>query len=106
MGLLLKFFTMKPMVANVHGLDITYPNAIYQWIIPTTLKKMDRIISISHATTLECERRGISPEKITIIPVGVTINNPFISAGSVPLEKLERLVGFPLKDRKIIIPIS
>ena len=106
MGLLLKFFTMKPMVANVHGLDITYPNTIYQWIIPATLKKMDRIISISHATTLECERRGISPEKITIIPVGVTINNPFISAVSVPLEKLERLVGFPLKDRKIIITIG
>jgi len=37
---------------------------------------------------------------------GVTINNPFISAVSVSLEKLERLVGFPLKDRKIIITIG
>lgn len=106
MGMLLRFFTKKPIVANVHGLDITYPNFIYQWIIPATLKKMDKIISISLATTAECSKRGIHPDKITIIPVGVNINNSLPGISDTLAEKLERTIGQSLKDKKILLTIG
>ena len=105
-GLLLKFITKKPVIANVHGLDIIYPNWLYQKIIPGCLRKMDRVISNSNATALQCIKRGIPSEKIEIIPVGVTINDLVKGKTESYIEKLGNILKLSLKGRKIIITIG
>lgn len=71
LGFMLKVFR-KPIVATIHGLDVSYNNIFYQHIIPWCLKHFDRIICISENTKLECIKRGISEKKITVIPNGVS----------------------------------
>jgi glycosyltransferase involved in cell wall biosynthesis len=70
LGCILKIFG-KPTVVTVHGLDITYQNAIYKTIIPKCMKRLDKIICISEATKNECLKRGIPEGKIEIIPNGI-----------------------------------
>ncbi len=40
-GVFLRFVFRKPVVVNIHGLDVTYQNNFYQFIVPKCLKKMD-----------------------------------------------------------------
>jgi len=70
-GCLLKVFR-KPVFVTVNGLDITYRNKLYQFIVPKCISRLDRIVCISQATMKECVRRGVPPERLTVIPVGVS----------------------------------
>src|SRR6476620_4076554 len=47
LGLALKILLRVPVVVTVHGLDVTYSNGVYQWLIPRCLRRMDRIICVS-----------------------------------------------------------
>jgi len=64
----------KKVLIRVNGLDITGPNFFYQSIIPFLTNFSDKIICISNATKNECVKRGISPEKCVVIPVGINPN--------------------------------
>ena len=70
----LKFFTAKPVVSIVHGLDITYSNALYQnlWI-KNFIKKPDRLIAVGNETIKQGVNRGIPAEKFVFVPNGVFI---------------------------------
>ena len=46
----LKYIFKKPMVVIVHGLDITYKNPLYQFLIKKSLRAADRVIAISNDT--------------------------------------------------------
>lgn len=70
-GLILKIFFKKPMVVNLHGLDITYQNRLYQFFLPRLLNKIDLMISISNQTKKEAEKRGIDRDKIVVITPGI-----------------------------------
>src|SRR5438270_2299495 len=41
LGVLLKTLFRVPVVVTVHGLDITFANGLYQWIVPRCLGRMD-----------------------------------------------------------------
>ncbi len=71
LGLILKIFR-KPTAITIHGLDITYKNKFYQFLIPRCVKRLDRIICISAATRQECLERGIPEKKMTVIPDGIS----------------------------------
>ncbi len=73
LGMLLRFLSRCPVIVNVHGLDVIYPNWLYQAIIPACLRKLDHVIAISEYTRQACIARGIPTERITIIPVGVDV---------------------------------
>ena len=60
-----------PTVVTVHGLDITYPNRLYQWLLDIGLGRVDLFVCISSAARHSCLRRGIPPEKCEVIPPGV-----------------------------------
>jgi len=64
----------KKVLIRVNGFDITGPNFFYQSIIPFLTNFSDKIICISNATKNECVKRGISPEKCVVIPVGINPN--------------------------------
>lgn len=68
----LKYLFRKPIYTTVHGLDVTFPNNLYQRLIVWSLQHADRIVCLSRATEDEVLKRGIDPTKVTIIPLGIT----------------------------------
>lgn len=105
LGLASKIFR-KPVAITIHGLDITYKNRFYQFLIPKCIAKMDKIICISQATKQECVKRGITKGKITVIPGGVS-DEFYMSEDKNKLrEKLSRKLKFDLKNKKIILSVG
>jgi glycosyltransferase involved in cell wall biosynthesis len=71
LGVVLKLLHQIPITVTVHGLDVTYPDRIYQWVIPRSLKKLDKIICVSNETKRECINRKILKDRIVVIPNGI-----------------------------------
>ncbi len=60
-----------PTVVNGHGLDIVYPNPLYQSIIRFFLPEADRVICVSNATRNACLERGVDANRSSVIPNGI-----------------------------------
>ncbi len=57
--------------ATLHGLEVVFPNRIYQRYILPRFNRFDLLIAVSQATAEACTARGLAPEKIVVIPNGV-----------------------------------
>lgn len=68
-GYIIKKVSGKPVVVTIHGLDITYPNPLYQKYINLFLKRLDKHICISQYTNNLAEKIGIMNS--TVVPVGI-----------------------------------
>ena len=62
-----------PMVAITHGHDVIMPFKPYQWYVPKIFQSLSGVISVSEATQKACLRRGLSPQKSTVIGNGCSI---------------------------------
>lgn len=103
-GKWIKKLTGVKTAITIHGLDITYKNKIYQKIIPTSIRNLDNVICISNYTKSECIKRGISKNKIIVIPNGVNSNEFYINQSRNKLKsKLENKLKINLKDKKILL---
>lgn len=58
-------------VVTLHGLDVVFPNSIYQRYILPAFNRFDSIIAVSEATAEACIERGIEETKLTVIHNGV-----------------------------------
>ncbi len=67
-GFVLRILYRKPVVYNVHGLDLLYSNKIYQLYLKVLLKA-DKLICISHFTKTLAEKLGY--RNTVIIPLGI-----------------------------------
>ena len=56
---------------TLHGLDVVYPNWIYQQYILPKFNRFDLIIAVSEATAEACRIRGILKENIAVVNNGV-----------------------------------
>lgn len=70
-GLVLKLLLRKPVTVTVHGLDVVYPNWIFQTVNVRCLRCLDFFMPVSQSTGDEMLRRGFSAEKMRVIPNGV-----------------------------------
>lgn len=70
-GLILRDFPRIQRIVTLHGLDVVFPSYLYQRFIFPRFESFDLIVAVSRATANACETRGISPEKIVVIPNGV-----------------------------------
>lgn len=70
-GWFLKKVGRGRVTITVCGLDVIWPRWWYQWLLRGTLPYLDRVVCISRATAEEVRRRGVSEEKIVVIPCGV-----------------------------------
>lgn len=68
----LKIIFRKPLVVVIHGLDITFKNALFQFLIKWSLGHADAVLCISSAAREEVIKRGIKADKVHVIPLGVT----------------------------------
>ena len=67
----LKGYTDIPVTATLHGLDIVFPNKLFQRIVIPRLRKFDRIFSVSQATAEACYERGFRREQVVVVLNGV-----------------------------------
>jgi phosphatidylinositol alpha-1,6-mannosyltransferase len=74
LGWFLRLVSRKPVAITAHGLDVVYPNFLYQWVIPTCVRHLDAVICISEHTRQACLARGVCRERTIVIPVGVDPN--------------------------------
>jgi phosphatidyl-myo-inositol dimannoside synthase len=82
-GLLVKAVRRKPVVMTVHGLDLSYPNRLYQWYLNRCCKP-DLVIAISTAAAVEATVHGLAP--VVVIPPGVDERRPAGSPEDLPPE--------------------
>lgn len=67
-------------VVTLHGLDVVFPNHVFQRYILPKFNNYDLLIAVSEATATAALERGIAKEKITVIPNGVhTVPTPLVS---------------------------
>ncbi|NNF03333.1 MAG: glycosyltransferase family 4 protein [Rhodothermales bacterium] len=59
--------------AIVHGLDVTFPNPIYQRWVPRVLRALDLVMPVSEATGEVCTARGLDPAALRVVHNGVDV---------------------------------
>lgn len=103
----IKLTSRSDVYAVIHGLDVTFGNKYYQYIIPFLLDKTNHIISISEATKAEVVRRGITPDKVSVIPVGINLSEFQISNPKKVLQKnMPEAILKRMNNKKILITVG
>lgn len=100
----LRFFKV-PVVITIHGLDITYKNRLYQFIIPKAVSSADKVICISNSTREECINRGVPQEKICVIPIGIGDEIYMDNKGKAK-ELFEKEFKMNLSNKKILLSVG
>ncbi len=94
-------FPKKTVVSIIHGLDLTFKNALYQrfWVhgfIPA----LDGLIAVGNETIRVGKKLGISESKFTFIPNGVDTEKHFRPHDR---NELEDILGLSLIDKHVLI---
>ncbi len=90
LGAALKRTTGLPATVSVCGLDVTYPNPIYQAAVPRALAQLDGAFPISGATEREMRARTGGRPDAEVIPLGVN-ELPHVTASAI--ESFRELAG-------------
>jgi glycosyltransferase involved in cell wall biosynthesis len=67
-GVLVKVISRTPVVMTVHGLDLTFPSAVYQWYLRWFCRP-DLVIANSGTTAEQARAHGLGP--VVVVPLGV-----------------------------------
>lgn len=106
-GVILKHLTGARVTASVHGLDLTYPPAIYQMIVPRCLSRLDLIFCVSRHGLEECRLRHIPAGKCRVVPNGIDpAEFELPPPGPSGLRETEHQAGIRLADRKILLSVT
>jgi phosphatidylinositol alpha-1,6-mannosyltransferase len=65
-----------PVVMTLHGLDVTYPHALYRLWFRVLARRCDAYVCISAHTASLAAAAGIARERLHVVPVGVTAVPP------------------------------
>lgn len=94
------------LTASLHGLDVIFPNPIYQRLVTSRLSKYDRLYAVSEATADECRQRNIAPEKVLFIPNGVKHSAACEHERQVTKEGLCKKLNLNLSSKNIIVTVG
>ena len=107
LGVVLKRLTRASVSVSIHGLDITYKNFFYQWLIPRCIAKLDRVICVSRSTRNECVLRRIPLQKCRVIPNGIRPEDLYLQKSSSDLRfELEKQLHISLQNKKILATVG
>ncbi len=67
------WFTNKPIVPTIHGLDAVFPLSFYQKWIKKYLNRCAAVITVSEPTRRELIKRGVDEKRIRFVPNGMEI---------------------------------
>jgi glycosyltransferase involved in cell wall biosynthesis len=89
---------------TTYGLDVVYPNSLYQLVVPRCVARADAVVCISRATLEQCVARGVPRERCVAIPCGIDFRRPTPAAAD--LATLEQRHGFRVKGRRLLFSIA
>ncbi|MEE9555466.1 MAG: glycosyltransferase family 4 protein [candidate division Zixibacteria bacterium] len=105
-GARIKKKSTKKVIAAVHGLDVILPIPWYQDKIRKTLMEMDKVICVSAATAKQVRIRGVSDDKIEIIPsVAEKVENS-PPKNDLLYQRLQNLTGIDLRGKKVLFSLG
>lgn len=62
-----------PRATMVMGLDVTFQNRLYRFIVYPVLRRTATVVAISRATALATEAAGVEPNRISVFRLGVAV---------------------------------
>ncbi len=89
-----------------HGLDLVYPNSVYQKYIIPKVHKFSSFFCVSHYTAEECLRRGFDKDRIHVIPNGVDFKLAEIKSDPNFYEDFRSKYKIDLSQKKIVLAIG
>lgn len=72
LGMILKMVLRKPVVVTAHGLDVTFPNRLYQFVLQTMLPFADSVVVVSASVLTLIEKFNISKHRKYLIYSGIS----------------------------------
>ncbi len=96
----------KKVVATVHGLDVILPIPWYQERLKKALPRIDKIVCVSRATAEQAKKRGVSNEKIEIIPNSAESVNGFSKKSEESFRKFENRTGIDLRGKTVLFSLG
>jgi len=99
-------YTKVPVVATIHGLDITFPSDIFQNRIVKKMHRLDAVICVSNATAQACIDRGFSSEKVFTVLNGVDHDLAEMPIEKGFLERIEKEKNIQLAGKKIVMTMG
>jgi len=106
LGCVLKLITRKPVCVTIHGRDIAFANPVYQWLVPLCLRHLNKVICVSHALEIECQKRLVPKGKLIVIPNGISPMNLPDTTKAQARQNIEPLLKQKLADRKILLTVG
>ena len=106
-GLWLQTYTSIPVVVTYHGLDVVFPNAIYQRKIIPKYHHYAGGICVSAATARACTERGFPADKIHVVPNGVDteIADLQVNVNEI-VDEFQRKYDINLAEKRTIISLG
>lgn len=92
--------------ATLHGLEVVFPNRLYQRFIFPGFNRLDLVIAVSRATAEACVVRGIVPEKMVVVPNGVDAGIADVRPVPDFPAYFEQTYGFSLAGKRIIVAMG
>jgi phosphatidylinositol alpha-1,6-mannosyltransferase len=103
LGYLLGRILRVPVVVTVHGLDLIYPNWLYQQILSRVLPTFDAVVAISRASRAECLKRGVQPARCYVVTIGVDPPSLDLPDRAEARNRLAPSCGLALGDRDVLL---
>jgi len=111
----LKLFTNRKVVVTYHGLDLVFPNFIYQKILLPLVRHADAVIAVSTYTAEQCVARRFSKGKIYVVKNGVdhivnqqdieSVSNHIIAQAAIAKTKAKKqivAIGRPVRRKGFV----
>jgi phosphatidylinositol alpha-1,6-mannosyltransferase len=89
----------------VLGLDLSFPNPLYQRWIRWALPKADRVVAISSATATTALEHGLEPTQIVVVNPGIRVENAGAEDRAEARAELVRRLGLD-STRLIVITLG
>jgi len=101
-GWLIKKIFHKPIAVNVHGLDITYPNFLYQAYLKLFFRHFDAYFPISRHVNTLLTHWQVSGTRIVVSPgISDRLFDPRITR-----QQLGSFLAMPLTGRKVLLTVG
>lgn len=101
-GWLLKIIIRKPVSVTVHGLDILYPNFLYQLYLKSFFDRLTSYFPISHHVERLLQSRHVAGH-VTVLTPGITDQyfDPTINRS-----QLDTVFHRPTADKKVLLTVG
>jgi len=94
----------KKISVSLYGLELTYPSKLYQTLFVKPMMKADYYVSISEAVKELAVSKGISRDKIKVIPCGMNPGEFYLEGDKKTLrKKVEETFNINLQNKKILL---